>query len=85
MSMDFTSREGAILFSTYLGEVTKSTPLLGIELVGCTLDLSEFNVNVMTEHTNVFLMTQGFRNDLSFLSRPQNFFYLYGSHDIACK
>ena len=26
-----------------------------------------------TEHINVFFMTQGFRNDLSFLSRPQNF------------
>ena len=38
-----------------------------------------------TEHTNVVPMTQGFRNDLSFLSRPQNFFYLYGAHDIACK
>ena len=38
-----------------------------------------------TEHTNVFLVTQGFRNDLSFLSRTQSFFYLYGAHDIACK
>ena len=27
-----------------------------------------------TEHTNVLHMTQGFRDDLSFLSRPQNFF-----------
>ena len=36
-----------------------------------------------TEHTNVLLMTEGFRNDLSFCSRPQNFFYLYGAHDIS--
>ena len=27
-----------------------------------------------TERTNVLLMTQGFRNDLSYLSRPQNYF-----------
>ena len=27
-----------------------------------------------TEDTNVVLMTQGFRNDLSFLSRPKNIF-----------
>lgn len=32
-----------------------------------------------TEHTHVFLMVQGFRNDLSFLSRPQNFFLLLWS------
>ena len=38
-----------------------------------------------TGHTNVLLMTQGFRNDLSFMSRPQKCFYLYGAHDIACK
>ena len=29
-----------------------------------------------TKHTVVLLMTQWFRNDLSFLSRPQNFFSL---------
>ena len=29
-----------------------------------------------TKHTNVLLMTQGFRIDLSFLSRPQNVFSL---------
>ena len=38
-----------------------------------------------TEHTNVLLMAQGFRNDLSFCSRPQIFFNLYGAHYIACK
>ena len=38
-----------------------------------------------TEHTNVLLMTQGFRNYLSFCSRPQKKHYLYGAHYIACK
>ena len=39
-----------------------------------------------TGHTSFLFMTQGFRNDLSIMSRPQKcFFYLYGTYDIACK
>ena len=38
-----------------------------------TLDLSEFNVNVMTGN-NVLHMTQGLRNDLSFFVQTPEYF-----------
>ena len=35
-----------------------------------------------TEHANVLLMTQGFRNDLSFLSPPQQIFFALKSPEM---